>query len=136
MKILLKAAHYLQFSTVIILLAGLFSWGACTADQLPEPMEADCGTDAPTYNNDVKTILDASCAYSGCHLDSSPGRFDNYNGLLPYLQDNTLRQRVLIQRSDPTTGMPPDFAPEGRPINLSVEDLATIECWLDAGFPE
>ena len=97
---------------------------------------ADCGVEEPTYTVDIKEIIDLSCAYSGCHLDSSPGRFDSYSGLLPYLQDNTFRQRVLIQRGDPTTGMPPNFAPSGRPINLTSEELMIIECWLNAGFPE
>ena len=27
----------------------------------------DCGGVAPTYNSDVKPILNASCAKSGCH---------------------------------------------------------------------
>ena len=120
----------------------LLSWcavlllGSCTSDQLPEPMVADCEMNAPTYTVEIKPIIDESCAYSGCHLDSSPGRFDSYNGLLPYLQDNTFRQRVLIQRGDPTTGMPPDFAPDSRPTNLTAEQLTTIESWLNAGFPE
>jgi hypothetical protein len=109
---------------------------SCTTDQLPEPMEADCGAETPTYSNEIKFIIDESCAYSGCHLDSSPGRFDNYGGLLPYLEDNTLRQRVLIQRGDPVAGMPPNNAPDGRAKDLTEEQLTMIECWLDAGFPE
>lgn len=108
----------------------------CTSDQLPEPEMADCSAVDPTYNLEVKPIIDASCAYSGCHLDSSPGRFDAYSGLLPYLEDNRFRQRVLIERADPTTGMPPNYAPADRPQDLTMEELMIIECWLDAGFPE
>ena len=110
--------------------------GSCSSDQLPEPMEADCSSDIFTYNNEIKLIIDESCAYSGCHLDSSPGRFDNYNGLLPYLEDNTFRQRVIIQRGDPVEGMPPNNSPEGRPEDLTEEQIQMVECWLDAGFPE
>ena len=117
-------------------LLSLYLLAACTADQLPEPQVADCGaTIAPTYLVDVKPIIDESCAYSGCHLDSSPGRFDSYSGLLPYLESNTFRQRVLIDR-DPTTGMPPNYAPDDRPRDLTEEQLTIIECWLEAGFPE
>lgn len=118
------------------LLLSILVLATCTSDQLPEPEMADCTTVDPTYTTDVKTIIDASCAYSGCHLDSSPGRFDSYSGLLPYLEDNTFRQRVLIERGDPSAGMPPDYAPDTRPRDLSEEQLMTIECWLDAGFPE
>lgn len=130
MKISENTAFYLLSWCAVLLL------GSCTSDQLPEPIMANCGVDTPTYAVEVKPIIDESCAYSGCHLDSSPGRFDSYNGLLPYLQDNTFRQRVLIQRGDPTTGMPPNFAPNGRPIDLTSDQLTIIECWLNAGFPE
>lgn len=118
------------------LLLSILLLATCTSDQLPEPVMADCTTVSPTYGADVKEIIDASCAYSGCHLDSSPGRFDAYSGLLPYLEDNTFRQRVLLERADAVTGMPPDFAPDDRPRDLTEEQLMIIECWLDAGFPE
>jgi hypothetical protein len=130
MKISENTAFYLLSWCAVLLL------GSCTSDQLPEPIMADCETDTPTYTLEVKPIIDETCAYSGCHLDSAPGRFDDYDGLLPFLHDNTFRQRVLIQRSDPTTGMPPNFAPGSRPINLTPEQLTIIECWLNAGFPE
>jgi hypothetical protein len=32
--------------------------------------------------------------------------------------------------------MPPDYAPEGRPRDLTQEQLDLIECWLDSGYPE
>lgn len=121
---------------VTVFIFTLLLLGACATDQLPEPQMADCAMVNPTYNADVKQIIDESCAYSGCHLDSSPGRFDSYSGLLPYLEDNTFRQRVLIERGDPTTGMPPNYSPSSRPQDLTEEQLMIIECWLDAGFPE
>lgn len=135
MKISENTVIYRQ-SWCIVLMLAVFWLGSCSSDQLPEPVTAECGIEELTYTVDIKEIIDVSCAYSGCHLDSSPGRFDSYSGLLPYLQDNTFRQRVLIQRGDPTTGMPPDFAPSSRPTNLTSEELTIIECWLDAGFPE
>ncbi|RMF03758.1 MAG: hypothetical protein D6772_01700 [Bacteroidetes bacterium] len=114
----------------------LLLWAACSNDSLPEPMTADCVGEAPTYNNEIRPIIEASCAYSSCHLDASPGRFDSYAGLLPYLEDNSFRQRVITDRANPTQGMPPDYAPADRPRDLSPEELQLIECWLDAGFPE
>jgi hypothetical protein len=123
-----------------LLLVGLGSsillWTACTSDSLPEPTAADCIGITPTYGNEIMPIIEASCAYSGCHLDASPGRFDSYAGLLPYLEDNSFRQRVISERADANRGMPPDYAPAGRPRDLTEEELQLIECWLDAGFPE
>lgn len=109
---------------------------SCASDQLPEPTAAVCDTPSPTYTGEVQAIIDASCAYSGCHLDTSPGRFADYTGLLPYLEDNTFRQRVISERADANRGMPPNYAPADRPQDLTEEELLIIECWLDAGFPE
>jgi hypothetical protein len=120
--------------TVFVL--SLLLWTACTNDALPEPTAADCIGITPTYTNEILPIMEASCAYSGCHLDASPGRFDSYAGLLPYLEDNSFRQRVISERADANRGMPPDYAPSGRPKDLTDEELQLIECWLDAGFPE
>lgn len=125
----------------VITVLGLWLLGttlaACTSDQLPEPTGPDCQGDAPTYTEDIRPIIDASCAYSGCHLDSSPGRFDTYGGLLPYIDgSNEFRQRVILERADEDMGMPPNYAPDGRPKDLTEEQVLLIECWLEAGFPE
>ena len=128
-----------NFYVLTLLVGGLYlgtMFQACTSDQLPEPMMSDCGTEVPTYTNDIKPIIDASCAYSGCHLDSAPGQYDSYAGLLANLESNKFRQRVIIERADPSAGMPPNYAPDDRPQDLTEEELTLIECWLDAGFPE
>ncbi|PSR11574.1 MAG: hypothetical protein DA408_04755 [Bacteroidetes bacterium] len=126
------APHWL----VLAFLGGLFVVVSCTSDQLPAPVTANCATESPTYTIEIAPIIDESCAYSGCHLDSSPGRFNSYSGLLPYLQSNSFRQRVIISRTNAIIGMPPDNAPAGRPKDLTEEQLNLVECWLDAGFPE
>lgn len=124
----------LPFFPVLLAIIGLV---ACTSDQLPEPTIQDC-TDlgVVTYEKDIRFIIDESCAYSGCHLDSSPGNFTSYAGLLPYLESNIFRQRVILQRADPTFGMPPDNVPDGKAQDLTEGQILMIECWLDAGFPE
>jgi hypothetical protein len=32
--------------------------------------------------------------------------------------------------------MPPNNAPDGRPEDLTEEQIQMVECWLDGGFPE
>ncbi len=109
---------------------------SCSADHLPKPAESNCGTLTPTYNNDIKEIIDQSCAFSGCHLDSAPGQYDTYAGLLSVLENNKFMTRVILERADAVKGMPPNFTPEGRPKDLTNEQIELIDCWLQAGFPE
>lgn len=111
---------------------------SCSSDKLPEPMVAATCTDTiPAYDPQVRQIIEETCAYSGCHLDgTAPGVYDSYAGLLPNIESGAFRTRVLQLRDDPNQGMPPDYAPEGRPRDLTQEQLDLIECWLDSGHPE
>lgn len=123
------------FSWTMCLLVLLTSWLACTNDALPEPTEIPCMDEDLTYEADVRPIIEATCAYSGCHLGGAPGVYNSYDGLLNDLENGSFRDRVVTQREDPNVGMPPDYAPADRPENLTEEELTTITCWLEAGFP-
>jgi hypothetical protein len=114
----------------------LFTAWACTTDSLPEPAVGECDNIEPTYTQDIRPIIENSCAYSGCHLDGSDGNFQSFAGLRPYLEDGSFRIRVISERADGIRGMPPNYAPDGRPQDLTTEELELITCWLAAGFPE
>jgi hypothetical protein len=116
----------------------LFVPPACTTDQLPGPTSAEnCLDSVPTYEGRIQSIIETNCAYAGCHLDgSAPGLYTSYEGLLPNIESGSFRQRVIVEREDPNRGMPPNYAPEGRPKDLTPEELELIECWLDSGYPE
>jgi len=111
---------------------------SCTADELPPPsVAADCEDTPTSYDLNIKPIIDNSCAYSGCHLSGgAPGNYSSYQRLRGILEDGSFRSRVLNLRDDPNVGMPPNYAPEGRPKDLTQEELQLIECWLADGFPE
>ncbi|WP_157472473.1 hypothetical protein [Neolewinella persica] len=109
---------------------------SCTSDVLPEPVILPCDGETPTYEADVRDIIERSCAYSGCHLGGAPGIYDSYLGLISDLESGLFRQRVIDVRDDATIGMPPNYAPQDRPEDLTEEELIIITCWLDAGFPE
>jgi hypothetical protein len=113
---------------------------ACTQDKLPEPMPGDeCMDLDATYNGAIKEIIDQSCAVSGCHVTGggAPGNFTSFAGLEGFANSgpNGFRDRVIVLRSDPNVGMPPDFA-DASPKNLTDEQLEIFRCWADAGFPE
>ncbi len=120
----------------IISLSVLLFLIACTNDSLGEPQKGDCDNLSVTYIDLIKPIIDESCAYSNCHLDTAPGNFITYSGILPFLENGSLRNRVLNIKDDPTLGMPPEFVPSDRPSALTDEQLNLIRCWLDNNFPE
>lgn len=109
---------------------------SCATDELPEPPLSDCQGIVPDYELDIVPIIEASCAYSGCHLGDAPGLYNSYANLLPDLENGRFRNRVIDMRSDPLVGMPPNYAPDGRPRMLTEDQLLLISCWLEAGFPE
>ena len=85
----------------------------------------------------IKAIIDNSCAYSGCHLDgSAPGVYTTYSGVASVVESGRFREKVVSLRDDPNLGMPPDFAPEGRPKDLTQFELELIQCWLENNYPE
>ena len=122
---------------LFVVIVTLFCMMDCTADKVPQPSTDDCNTQIPTYEANIKSIIDRSCAYSGCHLNSAPGVYTTYEGdLLAVLNSGDFRIRVITQRTDPVIGMPPNRAPSGRPQDLTEEELQLVQCWLDNGFPK
>lgn len=109
---------------------------ACTKDALPQPEPSLCGNESLNYEDDIRPIIEASCAYPGCHLGEAPGIYTSYAGVELDIERGLFRLRTIELRSDPAVGMPPDYAPEGRPKNLTEAELNLIECWLDAGYPQ
>ena len=123
----------MRLLTLLILLAATLA--SCAADQLPEPVEMPCDIGVVTYTADIEPIIQQSCAYSGCHLGGAPGLYDSYEGVLPALENGSFRDRVISRMDDPNVGMPPNYAPDDRPQDLTEDQIALISCWLDAGFP-
>lgn len=121
------------FLGIIWLLASI---AACTTDMLPEPVVTPCDDISPNYVDDIRPIIENSCAYTGCHLGSAPGVYADYEGLLPNLESGLFLERTINLKDDPIIGMPPAYAPADRPLNLTEDELRLIQCWLDAGFPE
>lgn len=112
---------------------------ACDSVVLPPP--EGCDTMQPSYSTNVKTIIDQTCAYSGCHDGSGgigPGDYRSYNGMLPNIQNGGFTDRVLNLRNNPSKGMPPDKSvyPESLQDSLSEVQLEIISCWIENGFPK
>lgn len=112
--------------TALFILSSLLLFAACASDKLPEPQTDGCDP-ALTYDGAIKTIVDNSCAFTGCHVagGDGPGNFSDYAGMLGSLENDAIKTRVVDQRDMPIA-----------PGEISTEDFESIRCWLLAGFPE
>jgi len=129
-----------KYLALAILFGGflLLTTQSCTNDELPEPISPTCdSTTNVTYVGEIKAIIDNSCAYAGCHVSGfSSGDFTTYDGIKSFADAGSIMDRVITQREDPNNGMPPNYAPEGRPQDLTAEELELMECWIDGGYLE
>lgn len=94
-----------------------------------DPPKFDCPEDV-TYTDDIKFILDQSCAYAGCHLNAAPGNYDTYKAMESYLLDGKFKKRVVELKD-----MPPAYAQDG-PTMLTEEQLELLNCWIQNDYKE
>jgi len=92
-----------------------------------------------TYD-DIKSIINTSCAYSGCHsggTDAGSGipdiakNFTTYAGMKASLDNGLFAARALNDRD-----MPPSFAPMDKPMELTDAQIESLTCWKDNGYAE
>ena len=85
----------------------------------------DCSVTTPTYDAEIRSIVQGNCATPGCHVAGfSAGDFSNFEGIKAVANSGSLRANVVTSRA-----MPP-----GRP--LSQDDIDQIDCWIQNGAPE
>ncbi len=117
-----------QFLPVLILCIGTFAI-SCGDDENPEPGDIDCTGLTPSFMNDIKPIVDATCALAGCHVANfNSGDFTDYDGLKEKVDNGSVNQRVL-QDMD----MPPSNT--NGPTELTEEEIRLIHCWIEIGAP-
>ncbi|MEL6986220.1 MAG: hypothetical protein AAGK97_00160 [Bacteroidota bacterium] len=112
---------------------------ACTNDKLEEPIPPTfCEANQVTYDNQVKAIIDRTCAIPGCHVQGSiaPGNFTTYDGMSGFLSDAEFKTFVIDLKDDPDLGMPPDWPTNPGPKDLTDEEFEIISCWVSQGYPE
>ncbi|MCB0642404.1 MAG: hypothetical protein KDC44_12225 [Phaeodactylibacter sp.] len=117
---------------LLLVFLGIFTiLSACTFDQL-EPIDAspECLEANPTYESDIKPIVDNTCAYSGCHVSGFGfGDFSSYEGMLSRLENGAIEQQTIF-----TDEMPPKNAIG--PNELTTEEKELLQCWIQLQYPE
>jgi len=114
---------------------------ACSSDKLPEFEPDECAGLSPTYTNGIKDIIDSSCAYAGCHDGQGgigPGDYNDFEVIRGTLESGSFQSRVIDQRDNPISGMPPNQSvyPESMKDDLTDDELLLIRCWINDGFPQ
>ncbi len=111
-----KTIQLILFSIAFMLV--LFP--ACKKETKEEVI--DCTGGSPSYNSEIKPIINANCISSGCHnAGSSNGDYTTYAGLKAVASTGTLESRVIINKTMPPSGP------------LSLEDRKKIKCWISSG---
>lgn len=87
-----------------------------------------CPDTEVSYLEDVKPIVEAKCAISGCH-NGSLGAERNWTDFSTFRQNarNGNVKNYVINRI-----MPPSTSPNG---GLTQEQINVIACWADDGAP-
>ncbi|MFK7755530.1 MAG: hypothetical protein AB8B53_01220 [Flavobacteriales bacterium] len=96
---------------------------SCKKDNEREPICEDGS--APTYDEEMKSLIDSKCATSGCHgSGSSNGDYTAYSGMVSDLNNGSIKREVLDRQDMPKNS------------TLSQNELNQFQCWSDNGFSE
>lgn len=118
-----------QFFPLLILCLGTFAISCGDDEGDDPPVSIDCTGSDPSYMNDIKPIIDASCALAGCHeANFLNGDFTTYDGLKEKANNGTLIERAVEDKD-----MPPENT--NGPMELSDEEIKLINCWVADGAP-
>ncbi len=116
----------LLFITSLFLIQ--LSQSSCSNDKLQDPdtiSNPTCDSLQVTYDDQIKPIIDNSCAFVGCHGSNSVfGDMTDYSKMSFYLNDNFFKKRVIDIMDMPEGDM------------LSPEEFELVECWVSKGYPE
>jgi hypothetical protein len=91
----------------------------------------DCSSTTSTYTNNVKAIMDASCATSGCHSASKKAAgidLSSFEATKNYSSNSKFMKS--IQHVSGAEAMPKGGS------KLSESDIQLIYCWANNGTPQ
>lgn len=86
--------------------------------------EQECPTETVTYASQAKAIINARCATANCHNGTYSPNMTTYAGVKTAIDNGSFANRVFTVKD----------MPQGTP--LSDEDMQTLKCWQEDGFPQ
>ena len=110
----------------MMFLLGLAALSACYYDNKEELYPTACVDLDVTWTTGVQPIIQAKCAFAGCHDDGvdPPGNFNNLSDVQARAAD------IRAFAVEPGGVMPPAGQPQ-----LTNCEKKQLEGWLDAGTP-
>ncbi len=91
-------------------------------------LEPTCDGSQPTYDNEISPIIMATCSStSSCHGSGASnlrGEITSYSEIFVLLENGKFQKRVLEKQTMP------------KGTTLTQEQINTIQCWVDNGYPE
>ena len=107
-------------------------FGQCPISEA-EAQLAESPVEAPTYHRDVRPLLEAKC--TSCHDEGGVGPFalDSYESALSFGPLSVAAVDAGVMPPWPPSTC---CAPLRHPRELTAEELAVLERWLDSGAPE
>lgn len=113
--------------TYLSIFAFLFFF-ACTKTST---INYDCSAITPTYTNDIKAIMDANCATSGCHNATSKAKgIDLSTYALVKSESANAKFLGSIEHKSGYNAMPQGAA------KLADAHIQKIACWIEQGAAE
>lgn len=120
----------MKIRIAFILIMGLFMiLPGCKKES--EPITYDCTGLTPTYDLNVKSLMDTHCATAGCH--SASNKADGKD-LSTYASTKSAASNTSflgsIEHRSGFDNMPQNAA------KLADTDIKTIACWIQNGMPQ
>jgi hypothetical protein len=110
----------------IVIIATVLSFLMLLTPSCKKTTPATCDGSNPTYESEIKDIINANCNSSSCHASgSSNGDLTTFAKLKSYLDNGKFKSEVLDKQSMPKGG-----------AKLTSAQLGKITCWKDNGYPE
>jgi hypothetical protein len=107
---------------------------SCLKDKItPVPDTGDCFEISYKYN--IRPIIELSCKPepfdpAACHNSGANGDWDDYNNIASFISAGIWQTRLLVDKTMPN--MPNIWEID----SLNTDELKTIQCWIDQGYPE
>ncbi len=126
---ILAKNQIMKYTYLLLICATVVVW-SCTKEA-DEPTE-DCVTENITYTDGASAILNASCAFSGCHSTGSATTFamDTYDSAALAVTFGGIVG--AINHEDGFIPMPYPLGSD----KIDQCDIDKLTAWVDAGAPE